>query len=161
MADLCIWSASPCIFVPAHQSLGATSRLVSDSRLYSHFWPLPLKCALLSWALDALVHFFFFFFFFAQESVAKISTSMPLVSLFSSFPFPVIPGILFVFFFLIWTPDKFFWSQEFTFFLFLYLFGSTGSQLQQVGALIFVEACRIFSYSMKTLSCGLWDLVPC
>lgn len=159
MADLCIWSASPCIFVPAHQSLGATSRLVSDSRVYSHFWPLPLKCALHSWALDALVHFIFFFFFLLKSQLQKFLLACPLFHFFLLSPFQLF--LVFYLFFFIWTPDKFFWSQEFTFFLFLYLFGSTGSQLQQVGALIFVEACRIFSYSMKTLSCGLWDLVPC
>lgn len=160
MADLCIWSASPCIFVPAHQSLGATSRLVSDSRVYSHFWPLPLKCALHSWALDALVHFIFFFFFFCSRVSCK--NFYQHAPCFTFFFFPLSSySWYFICFFFIWTPDKFFWSQEFTFFLFLYLFGSTGSQLQQVGALIFVEACRIFSYSMKTLSCGLWDLVPC
>ena len=35
----------------------------------------------------------------------------------------------------------------------IYLFGCVGSSLQHTGSLIFVVACRIFSW-------GMWDLVP-
>ena len=42
--------------------------------------------------------------------------------------------------------------------LFKYLFGCAGSELRHLGSL--VVARSIFSYSMQTLSCSMWDLVP-
>ena len=39
-------------------------------------------------------------------------------------------------------------------------FGCTGSQLQHSGASIFVVAHGIFSWGIRTLNCGTWDLVP-
>ena len=45
-------------------------------------------------------------------------------------------------------------SLPFFFFLiFLYLFGCMGSS-------VLVEACRLFSCSVPSLSCAMWDLVP-
>ena len=41
-----------------------------------------------------------------------------------------------------------------------YLFGFAGSLLQHVGSLIFIAVCRIFTCGIRTLSCGMWDLVP-
>ena len=42
----------------------------------------------------------------------------------------------------------------------IYLFGCTGSWLRHVGYSIVIAAWGIFSCSMGTLSCGIWDLVP-
>ena len=41
-----------------------------------------------------------------------------------------------------------------------YLFVCAGSQLWHVGSSIFILACGIFSDNIRTLSCGLWDLIP-
>ena len=45
------------------------------------------------------------------------------------------------------------------FFFNIYLFGCTSLQLH-TGSQIFVTASGIFSCSVRTLSCGIWDLVP-
>ena len=42
----------------------------------------------------------------------------------------------------------------------LFLVGCVRSLLWHAGASIFIVACGIFSCSMQTLSCGMWDLVP-
>ena len=44
---------------------------------------------------------------------------------------------------------------------FIYLFGCARSWLHHLGSSFFVGACGTFSHSVGTLSCGLWDLVPC
>ena len=41
----------------------------------------------------------------------------------------------------------------------IYLSGCTGSWLQHMGSLMFIETCGIFSGSMWTLSCSTCDLV--
>ena len=43
-------------------------------------------------------------------------------------------------------------------FFFFNEFDCTRSQLRHSGSLL--AACMIFTYGMKTLSCGMWDLVP-
>ena len=43
--------------------------------------------------------------------------------------------------------------------IFIYLFGCTGPQLRCLGSSIFIAACGIFSYGMRVLSYGMWDLV--
>ena len=48
----------------------------------------------------------------------------------------------------------------FFFLIFIYLFGSSRSQLQHVGSLIFTVPCRIFSCGLQTLRCSMWGLVP-
>ena len=47
----------------------------------------------------------------------------------------------------------FFWLLFFLYIHFVYLCGCATS-------LIFIAACRIFSYGKQTFSCGMWDLVP-
>ena len=48
---------------------------------------------------------------------------------------------------------NFFWLLYFLYIHFVYLCACATS-------LIFIAACRIFSYSKQTFSCGMWDLVP-
>ena len=42
----------------------------------------------------------------------------------------------------------------------IYWFGCAGSLVWHEGSSIFVVVSRFFSCSLKTLSCGIWDLVP-
>ena len=48
----------------------------------------------------------------------------------------------------------------FIYFKNIYLFGHSESWLQPAGSLSFVVACRIFNYSMQSLICSLYNLVP-
>ena len=42
----------------------------------------------------------------------------------------------------------------------VFFLGCAGSYLPHVGPSIFPVPCRIFSCSIWTLSCGMWDLIP-
>ena len=42
----------------------------------------------------------------------------------------------------------------------VYLFDGPRSQLWHAGSSVFTVACVVFSYSMWTLCCSMWDLVP-
>ena len=42
----------------------------------------------------------------------------------------------------------------------VFFLGCAGSYLRHVGPSIFPVPCRIFSCSIGTLSCGMWDLIP-
>ena len=49
--------------------------------------------------------------------------------------------------------------------MYIYLFGCTRSYLRHMGSSIFIvvcepSVCEIFSWSMRALSCSIWDLVP-
>ena len=88
-------------------------------------------------------------------SVAGSYFSLPILLSLSLFPYPPYPTLLFFPFFLPHTLPPFYFQElpaflEFTinfFFLFIWLHWV-------------LSACRIFSSSMGTLNCSMWNLVP-